>query len=176
MGFYGAGPGFRADLEHSGIGYVLAVGYDQRVHVNDGRALVRVDDLADRTPLPTPVGVLVGLRRDGRGDSATAQVTAVGPRRVRLVGKDPIRSGPGTAGAHPRNPNSVQDRDELRTVPTLTSRQHHCQGLLPLLTRQVQLRGQPTTRATQGMVVRLDADAAGRLGLQIPLFRAPAAC
>ncbi|OKI44037.1 hypothetical protein A6A27_38620 [Micromonospora sp. CB01531] len=47
---YGADPDLRADLEHRGIGYVLAVGCDRRVTVNDGRTLVRVGDLADRIP------------------------------------------------------------------------------------------------------------------------------
>lgn len=47
---YGADPGLRADLEHCGIGYVLAVGCDRRVAVNDGRTLIRVDDLAERIP------------------------------------------------------------------------------------------------------------------------------
>jgi SRSO17 transposase len=47
---YGADPGLSADLEHRGIGYVLAVGCDRRVHVSDGRTLIRVDDLADRIP------------------------------------------------------------------------------------------------------------------------------
>nr|WP_230689037.1 IS701 family transposase [Micromonospora sp. WMMC415] len=47
---YGADPGLRADLEHREIGYVLAVGCDRRVAVNDGRTLIRVDDLADRIP------------------------------------------------------------------------------------------------------------------------------
>ncbi|MGN9895091.1 IS701 family transposase [Micromonospora sp. L31] len=47
---YGADPGLRADLEHRGIGYVLAVGCDRRVHVNDGRTLVRVDEVAARIP------------------------------------------------------------------------------------------------------------------------------
>ncbi|TWJ24482.1 SRSO17 transposase [Micromonospora endolithica] len=47
---YGADPGLRAHLEHRGIGYVLAVGCDRRVAVNDGRILVRVDDLAARIP------------------------------------------------------------------------------------------------------------------------------
>lgn len=47
---YGADPGLRADLEQRGIGYVLAVGCDRRVHVNDGRTLVRADDLAERIP------------------------------------------------------------------------------------------------------------------------------
>ena len=47
---YGADPGLRPDLEHRGIGYVLAVGCDRRVHVSDGRTLIRVDDLADWIP------------------------------------------------------------------------------------------------------------------------------
>ncbi|MER5336760.1 IS701 family transposase, partial [Micromonospora sp. NPDC002717] len=47
---YGADPGLRGDLEQRQIGYVLAVGCDRRVHINDGRTLVRVDDLAERIP------------------------------------------------------------------------------------------------------------------------------
>lgn len=47
---YGADPGLRADLEHWRIGYALAVGCDRRVAVNDGRTLIRVDDLAERIP------------------------------------------------------------------------------------------------------------------------------
>ncbi|MFE9690560.1 IS701 family transposase [Micromonospora sp. NPDC005806] len=47
---YGADPGLRAELEQRGVGYVLAVGCDRRVTVNDGRTIVRVDDLADRIP------------------------------------------------------------------------------------------------------------------------------
>ncbi|WP_407566789.1 IS701 family transposase [Polymorphospora sp. A560] len=47
---YGADPGLRTDLETYGIGYVLAVGCDRRVAVNDGRTLVRGDTLAERIP------------------------------------------------------------------------------------------------------------------------------
>jgi SRSO17 transposase len=47
---YGADPGLRAELEEHEIGYVLAVGCDRRVAVNDGRTPIRVDDLADRIP------------------------------------------------------------------------------------------------------------------------------
>ncbi|MEV0611666.1 IS701 family transposase [Polymorphospora rubra] len=47
---YGADPGLRTDLEEGGIGYVLAVGCDRRVAVNDGRTLVRGDTLAERIP------------------------------------------------------------------------------------------------------------------------------
>ncbi|WP_155252928.1 IS701 family transposase [Salinispora arenicola] len=47
---YGADHALRDNLEHRGIGYVLAVGCDRRVAVNDGRTLIRVDDLAARIP------------------------------------------------------------------------------------------------------------------------------
>ncbi|WP_344944955.1 IS701 family transposase [Sphaerisporangium flaviroseum] len=47
---YGADPGLRADLEQRRIGYVLAVGCDRRVHINDGRTLVRADEVAERIP------------------------------------------------------------------------------------------------------------------------------
>ncbi|HEY0699529.1 MAG TPA: IS701 family transposase [Micromonospora sp.] len=47
---YGADPDLRADLEHRGIGYVLAVACDRRVAVNDGRTLARVDEIAERIP------------------------------------------------------------------------------------------------------------------------------
>lgn len=47
---YGADPHLRNDLEQQGVGYVLAVGCDRRVAVNDGRTLVRVDEVAERIP------------------------------------------------------------------------------------------------------------------------------
>ena len=47
---YGADPGLRTDLETRGVGYVLAIGRDRRVRVNDGKTPIRVDDLADRLP------------------------------------------------------------------------------------------------------------------------------
>jgi SRSO17 transposase len=47
---YGADPDLRAWLEDNQIGYVLAVACDRRVTVNDGRTLVRADELAARIP------------------------------------------------------------------------------------------------------------------------------
>jgi SRSO17 transposase len=47
---YGADPDLRARLEHRRIGYVLVVGCDRRVAVNDGRLLIRADHLAARIP------------------------------------------------------------------------------------------------------------------------------
>jgi SRSO17 transposase len=47
---YGADPGLRGDLEQRGIGYVLAASCDRRVAINDGRTLIRADDLAAQLP------------------------------------------------------------------------------------------------------------------------------
>src|SRR5512132_3320611 len=76
----------------------------------------------------------------------------------------------------PRDPDAVQHHRELWAVPALTRGQHDRQRLLPLLTPQVQLRGQPATGAAQRVIGRLLAHPTGRLGLQVPLLRAPAAC
>ena len=53
---------------------------------------------------------------------------------------------------------------------------HDRQGLLPLLDREVDFRRQASAGATEAMVGRLGLDAAGRLLLEVPLLRAPAAC
>jgi SRSO17 transposase len=47
---YGADPGLRAGLEERGLGYVLAVGCNRRVAINDGRTRVRVDALPAMIP------------------------------------------------------------------------------------------------------------------------------
>lgn len=47
---YMYGRKWTSPLQHREIGYVLAVGCDRRVHVNDGRTLVRVDEVADWIP------------------------------------------------------------------------------------------------------------------------------
>jgi SRSO17 transposase len=47
---YGADPSLRTDLEHRGVGYVLAIGCDRRVRINDGKTAIRVDELTDRLP------------------------------------------------------------------------------------------------------------------------------
>lgn len=47
---YGADPGLRGDLEARGIGYVLAIGCDRRVATNNGRTLIRPDNLAAQLP------------------------------------------------------------------------------------------------------------------------------
>jgi hypothetical protein len=58
----------------------------------------------------------------------------------------------------------------------LSSGDDQRQGRLSLLHGQVQLGDQPTPRPSEAVVVGLDEEAAGRLLLQFPILRAPAAC
>ena len=119
---------------------------------------------------------LVGFVRDGAADAASAQVGAVGPGPVGLVGQQPPRAGARVPAARPGHPDGLQHGLELRGIPALARGDQHRQRFLVLLAGQVHLGGQPAPGAAQAMIGRLLAGAAGRLGLQVPLFRAPAAC
>ncbi len=102
---YGADPGLRADLEQRGIGYVLAVGCDRRVCVNDGRTLIRVDDLADRIPTASGSSTAAG---PGRKDPATTcgpgsppPPTPASTGGCSSAATAPPTSGPSTCAGHP---------------------------------------------------------------------------
>jgi hypothetical protein len=80
------------------------------------------------------------------------------------------------AAGLPGHPDGPEHGLELRAVPALARGDHDGQRLLALLARQVDLGGQADAGAAQAVIIRLVLDPGGRLGLQIPLFRAPAAC
>ena len=122
------------------------------------------------------VADLVGFLRDGAGDAAAPQVRAVRAGSVGLVGQHPVRAGAGMARAGPRHPDPAQHGLELRAVAPLPGSDHDRQRLLPLLAGQVHLGAEPAAGAAQAVTGRLPGRPAGRPGLQIPLFRAPAAC
>jgi hypothetical protein len=65
-------------------------------------------------------------------------------------------------------PNKPSDLAVSGTLPA--------SGLLALFAAQVNFGGQAAAGPAQPMIGRLIAHTAGRLGLQIPLLRAPAAC
>jgi hypothetical protein len=67
-------------------------------------------------------------------------------------------------------PNAVHYRLELRAIAALAGGQHDRQRPLATLDRQVQLAGQPTPRASQGVVVGLDVDSAWFFALPLPPF------
>jgi hypothetical protein len=62
-------------------------------------------------PFLAPVGVLVGLAGDGGLDPASAQVAAVRPRGVRLIGQHPVR--PGARATPPRRGTRMPSRTTL---------------------------------------------------------------
>jgi hypothetical protein len=84
------------------------------------------------------------------------------------------RSGPDRT--RPGHADALRHGLELRAVTALPGGDHDRQRLLPLLAGQMGLGRQAAPRAAQPVIVGLSGDAARRLGLQIPLFRAPAAC
>lgn len=102
---YGADPGLRDDLEHRGIGYVLAIGCDRRVHVNDGRTLMRVDEVADRRPTREWQQHSCGPGAKGPRDYLWAWITtATRPgehRGCSSAATAPPASWPSTCAGHP---------------------------------------------------------------------------
>jgi hypothetical protein len=86
------------------------------------------------------------------------------------------RRGRGPPAAGPGDLDGVQDGLELGAIAPLARGDQDRQGFLALLAGQVHLGGQPATGAAQAVIGGLGLHPAGRLGLQIPLFRAPAAC
>ena len=77
--------------------------------------------------------------------------------------------------AGPGDLDALEHGLELRGIPALPRGDHDRQRFVPLLAGQVYLAGQPAAGTAQAVIGRLVIGAAGRLGLQIPLFRAPAA-
>src|SRR5215207_6371857 len=123
-----------------------------------------------------PVGGLVVLLRNGAADPAAAQQRPVGPGAVGLVGQHPIGPGTGPAYGQARHPDAAQHRSELGAVAALAGGDQNRQRPLASLDCQVQLAGQPTPGASQGVVGRLGVDSAWFFALALPPLRAPAAC
>src|SRR5690349_21400840 len=85
---------------------------------------------------------LIGFLRDGASDPASAQVGAVRARTVGFVGADPARFRAWSPGTCAGDADAFEDRLELRTVVPMSSGDKQRQRLLPLLGREVDLRGQ----------------------------------
>lgn len=122
------------------------------------------------------VAYLVGLLRDGAVDPASAQVGAVRARAVGFVGTNPGGFGTRTSGTGAWDADAFEDGLEVRAVVPVPGGDQQRQRPLSLLGREVDLRGQAASRASEAVVGGLGVDTAGRLALQIPFLRAPAAC
>jgi len=122
------------------------------------------------------VADLVGLLRDSAFDSASAQVGAVRAGSVGFVGADLVGPGAWSSGTGAGDADAFEYGLELWAVVPVPGGDQQRQRLLPLFGRKVDLRGQTATGASEPVVIRLGVDPAGRLALQIPFLRAPAAC
>ena len=88
------------------------------------------------------------------------------PGRIRLIGQHPRRAQPWPPPAAAGHADRVHDRGELRRIPPLSRRHDDRQRLLALLTRQMDLGGEPAPRAAQPMIGRLSAHPTRRLALR----------
>ena len=146
------------------------------------RVALLVDVLVKRgRSSTTPASVLavadlVGLLRDRASDATPAQVGPVGAGTVGLVAQYPVRARPPPSPTGTGHTDPFQHGLELRRVTPLPGRDHQRQWLLALLCGQMQLRGQPTPRPTDPVIIRLDVDPTRRFTLVSPFLRAPAAC
>ena len=111
-----------------------------------------------------------------RDSSTSAQVVAVGSGPVGPVRPHPVRSPARPANAYAGYPDALQDWLELGAVVPLAGGDQEGERLLSVLDSQVHLGGQSAARAPERVVGGLGIDATGRLLLEIPLLRAPAAC
>jgi SRSO17 transposase len=71
---YGADPDLRAGLRAHGLGYVLAIGCNRRVAVNDGRTRIRADEVAARLTADCWQRMSAGVGAKGPRDYDWAQV------------------------------------------------------------------------------------------------------
>ena len=86
---------------------------------------------------------------------------------VRLVGPQPFRAGPRTAGPVAGDPQMPHQVAEHRGVPGLTGPGQHHQGAPGAVDEGVDLRREPATGTPDGVVSRLVGQI--RVILRIPL-------
>jgi hypothetical protein len=147
----------------------------------DRAALAVVGFVELRRPAASGAELLAvadAVRRDrnGRLDTASAQVGAAAPAVVRFVRPHPVRSPARRSGAGPGHPDGLQHWLELRGITSLPGCDQHRQRLLPLLDGEVNLGGQPTPGASETVVGRFGGETAWRFLLLVPFSDAPAAC
>lgn len=106
---------------------------------------------ASEPTAPFAVGGLVGGLRDHRPDPALPKMGSNCARRVRLVGQDRIRGGPGSTDL-PRHPQLGHDLGERGRVTSLARREDERERATAAVGGEVDLRGQSSAGASEGMV------------------------
>jgi hypothetical protein len=94
-------------------------------------------------------------------------VGAVGPGRVRLVGKHRVGSGPWPAAAGSGDPQVGQHSEELGAAATLTGGDQHGDQFAALFAGQIGFGGPAAPRPAEPVIGRLDLHATGRLFLRL---------
>ncbi|KOT60573.1 hypothetical protein ADK43_14085 [Streptomyces rimosus subsp. rimosus] len=108
---------------------------------------------AGRTPAST-VADLVALLRNGVRGLPAAQGFADLPGGVSAVGQDVSGWSARISAADPRNANAGHDLGEHRGISPLSSGDHGGQGMGGGVDGQMNLGGQPTSRAAECVIVR----------------------
>ena len=130
--------------------------YASRSKVEGRRSKVEGRRSADgrRAAEPFAVRGLVGRLRNHPSDAAPTEIVADRPGRVRLVGQDRLRRGPGPAD-RPRHPPASHDLGECGCVTGLARREDEGEGPAAAVGGEVDLCGQSAAGPSDGMVVRL---------------------
>lgn len=99
------------------------------------------------------VSLLVGLLRDGAGDSAFAQVGAEAAGAVGLVRDDLVGSGARTSRTGPRDPDAVQERTRADAVVALAGCQQDGEGPPASVAGEMDFGGQASSGSAEGVIV-----------------------
>ena len=105
--------------------------------------------------LPAAVSDLVVAFGDRGGDAPGAQPCSVRLRRIALVREDTLRPGSRPALAGARDADVLEHGGHHRGVVDVPSRDHHPQRPAAPIGDEMQLGGQPATRAPNSVVRRL---------------------
>src|SRR4051794_3994138 len=116
--------------------------------------------------------LLIGLLRDRRLDPASPQVKAGLAVGVRLVGQQPIGSGPRATGAGPGDRQPPHQGLERQAVMSLCRGAQPHQGPASSVGQQANLGAQPTPGAAE----RLTVDGPGRRRIEVLVIRPSPLC
>ena len=109
--------------------------------------------MADHPEHPArPELLLVGALGDGVGDPPLAQQPTAGRVAVAPVGDQVVGALARPTQPRPGHPDRIQQRFQLGAFMALTGGDHHGQRTAAAIGDQVDLGGEPTPAASQGLV------------------------
>ena len=117
---------------------------------------------------------LVGFDRDRGFNPTPPQVSTVGCRRIRLIGKNAIRAGSGATDPEARDADPGEHGCELGAVRPLTGRDNERQRAPALVGGEMQFRGEPAPRTSEPMISGFVVETARRFDLPVRVAAGPA--